>query len=368
MKLLRKVAVKNSLSGLGGFLSLFLFMQVHRDLSRLPVFRNAVITIGTFDGVHAGHRKIIEQLQEEAGKIGGETVIITFHPHPRKVVREGQAPVPILTTLPEKVELLNELGINHLVVIPFNEAFASQTADEYIENFLFRKFHPHTIIIGYDHKFGKGRSGNYQLLEVYGKKLGFAVKEIPEHVLNEITISSTKIREALLTHDVATANHFLSYSYFFEGIVVKGKQLGRTLGYPTANIEVPDNEKLIPGNGIYTVEATLQPTDAGTRPSAISNQLAEEINEVISATSQAIPQALQGMMSIGLNPTVNGAQRTIEVNLFNWDQDIYGQTLRIFLKRYLRAEEKFSSLDALIAQLDIDKENSLKVFGITHNS
>ena len=317
-------------------------MQVHKDLSRLPDFHNAVVTIGTFDGVHAGHRKIIEQLQKEATQINGETVIITFHPHPRSVVKEGQSAVPILTTLPEKIELLDELKINHLVVIPFNEAFASQTAEEYIEAFLYQKFHPHTIIIGYDHKFGKGRSGNYQLLEVYGDKLGFIVKEIPEHVLNEITISSTKIRGALLNHDVTTANRFLSYDYFFEGLVVKGKQLGRTLGYPTANIEVQDKEKLIPGNGIYTVEARL-------------------VSDEWSVGSKEDIDTLQGMMSIGLNPTVSGTQRTIEVNLFNFNKDIYGQTLRIFLKHYLRAEEKFNGLDALIQQLHKDKTDSLSI-------
>ena len=333
-------------------------MQVHKDLSALPHFRNAVITIGTFDGVHAGHRKIIEQLKNEAEKTGGETVIITFHPHPRKIVREGQSPVPILTTLNEKIDLLEAIGINHLVVIPFDEAFAVQSAEEYIQNFLYQKFHPHTIIIGYDHKFGRNRSGNYQLLEKYGKELGFVVKEIPEHILNEVTISSTKIREALLNHDVRTANHFLSYPYFFEGIVVKGKQLGRTIGYPTANIEIEDKEKLVPGNGIYAVEAQI----VGYELSAISHQPSEETKPVFPHTPNLIPQTLQGMMSIGLNPTVNGTQRTIEVNLFDFNQDIYGQTLRISLIQYLRDEEKFSGLDALKEQLAKDKGKSLAIF------
>ena len=333
-------------------------MQVHKDLSALPHFRNAVITIGTFDGVHAGHRKIIEQLKNEAEKTGGETVIITFHPHPRKIVREGQSPVPILTTLNEKIDLLEIIGINHLVVIPFDEAFAVQSAEEYIQNFLYQKFHPHTIIIGYDHKFGRNRSGNYQLLEKYGKELGFVVKEIPEHILNEVTISSTKIREALLNHDVRTANHFLSYPYFFEGIVVKGKQLGRTIGYPTANIEIKDKEKLVPGNGIYVVEAQI----VGYELLANSHQLSEKTKPVFHHTPKLTPQTLQGMMSIGLNPTVNGTQRTIEVNLFDFNQDIYGQTLRISLIQYLRDEEKFSGLDALKEQLAKDKEASLIIF------
>ena len=322
-------------------------MQVHRDLSFLPPFRNAVITIGTFDGVHAGHRKIIEQLKSEAQKVNGETIIITFHPHPRKVVA-GQSPVAILTTLSEKIELLEALFIDHLVVIPFDEAFAAQTAEEYIRNFLFAHFHPHTIIIGYDHKFGKGRSGNYQLLEQWGTKLGFRVKEIPEQLLNEVIVSSTKIRNALLNSDVKTANQFLSYNYFFEGIVVKGKQLGRKLGYPTANIEIEDKEKLVPGNGIYAVEVNL----VSSERSVVSKKAASPLTTY---------HSLKGMMSIGLNPTVNGIWRTIEVNIFDWDKDIYGEIVRISLVKYLRPEEKFESLAALIEQLAKDKAVSLSI-------
>lgn len=322
-------------------LSLF-FMQVHRDLSLLPRFHNAVITIGTFDGVHAGHRKIIAQLKQEATEIDGETVIITFHPHPRKVVREGQSPVAILTTLDEKIELLEALFIDHLVIIPFDEIFAAQTADEYIRDFLYKRFQPHTIIIGYDHKFGKGRSGDFYLLKDWGKKLGFIVKEISEEILNEIIISSTKIRTALLTNKLSVANEFLTYPYFFEGIVVKGKQLGRTIGYPTANIEVDNKEKLIPGNGIYAVEI-----------SGLPNEKRELMNP------QALPRHFQGMMSVGLNPTVNGTVRTIEVNIFDFDEDIYAKIMRIYFKHYLRSEEKFSSLDALKEQLAKDKQNTL---------
>ncbi len=328
-------------------------MQLHRDLSFLPTFRNAVITIGSFDGVHAGHRKIIEQLKSEAEQVNGEAIIITFHPHPRKIIHEGQLSVPILTTLPEKIELLEQLAIDHLVIIPFDEAFAAQTAEEYIQNFLFAHFHPHTIIIGYDHKFGKGRSGNYQLLEQWGTKLGFRVKEIPEKLLNEVIVSSTKIRAALLSNDVKTANQFLSYDYFFEGPVVKGKQLGRTLGYPTANIEVEDKEKLIPGNGIYAVEAKVVREMVSSELSAVNEKTASPLTT---------HHSLKGMMSIGLNPTVNGTKRTIEVNIFDFREDIYGKTLRVSLKEYLRPEEKFESLDALIEQLAKDKETTLSIF------
>ena len=317
-------------------------MLVHRDLSHLPHFRNAVITIGTFDGVHAGHRKIIEQLKREAEEVGGETIIITFHPHPRRIVHEGQSAVPILTTLPEKIALLQSLYIDHLVVIPFDAAFSNQTAEEYIQSFLWEKFHPHTVIIGYDHKFGKGRKGDYHLLEAYGKQLGFVVKEIPEHVLNEVTISSTRIREALLKSDVATANKFLSYDYFFEGLIVMGNQLGRTIGYPTANLEIEDTEKLIPGNGVYAIEAEL-------------------VSSELSVVNEENSYSLKGMMNIGMRPTVNGTRRTIEVNLFDFNTDIYGQTLRVFIKYYLRGEVKFNGLDALKAQLAQDKIHSIEL-------
>src|SRR6476619_2771367 len=230
-------------------------MQVHNNINMLPVFRNAVVTIGTFDGVHTGHQQIIAQLKQEAAAINGETVIITFHPHPRKIISEKK--FFILNTLEEKIHLLEVKEIDHLVIVPFDEAFAHQSAEEYVTNFLFEKFHPHTVIIGYDHRFGKDRQGDYHLLEDYGKKLGFTVKEIPEHLLHKVIVSSTRIREALLVGDIVTANEYLGYDYSFEGIVVEGDRLGRQLGYPTANLKIEDSEKLIPGNGIYAVEVQL---------------------------------------------------------------------------------------------------------------
>jgi len=304
-------------------------MQVYTQINNLPVFRNAVVTIGTFDGVHTGHQQIIAQLKEEAHAIGGETVIITFHPHPRKVVAHKE--VFVLNTLDEKIELLREKGIDHLVVVPFDERFASQSAKEYVEHFLFEKFHPHTVIIGYDHRFGHGRQGDYHLLEDFGKQLGFLVKEIPEHVLNNITVSSTKIREALLNSDVETANNYLGYDYFFEGLVIEGNKLGRTLGYPTANLQIETPEKLIPGNGVYAVIASV---DKST---------------------------YKAMMNIGVRPTVDGKKRMIEVNLFDFNQDIYGKTLRVYIKKYLRGEVKFNGLEELKNQLGIDKESTLRV-------
>ena len=323
-------------------------MQVHRSINDLPKFKNAVVTIGTFDGVHLGHREIIKQLKEEAALINGETVIITFHPHPRTVVNGGK-PVYLLTTLNEKILLLEDLGIDHLVVVPFNEIFSNQLADEYVKHFLFEKFHPHTLIIGYDHKFGKNRTGDYHLLEKYGKELGFVVKEIPEQVLNKITISSTRIREALLKNDIETANKYLGYPYFFEGIVVDGNKLGRTLGYPTANIIIHDENKLVPANGIYIAEAEIL-----ARESLNSN-----IGSQLVARSSKL---LHGMMSIGVRPTVDGKNRTIELNIFDFEKDIYGETLKVYVLSYLRPELKFNSLDELKIQMAKDKEDSLKFF------
>src|SRR5450432_2762223 len=244
-------------------------MVVHTDIENLPFFKNAVITIGTFDGVHTGHLRIIHQLTKEAANINGESVIITFHPHPRMVIdvasqassRSNYEELKLLNTLPEKIELLQKQDIDHVVIVPFTIAFSEQSPEEYIKDFLVSKFHPHTIITGYDHHFGKNRQGNYKLLEFYQSEYNFKVNEIPEHVLHNVTISSTKIRHALEEGDINTANEYLGYSYFFEGKVIEGEKLGRTLGYPTANILITDNNKLVPGNGVYAVEVSFnEPT------------------------------------------------------------------------------------------------------------
>ena len=307
-------------------------MQVHRSINHLPEFKNAVVTIGTFDGVHTGHQEIIEHLKQEAKSINGETVLITFHPHPRKIVSSKN--IFILNTLFEKVELLESKGIDHLVVVPFDENFAHQTPDEYVKNFLFEKIHPHTVIIGYDHRFGRNRQGDYHLLENYGKQLGFVVKEIPEHLVHREIVSSTKIREALLAGDITTANEYLGYDYFFEGIVAEGNKLGRVLGYPTANLEIEDKEKLIPGNGIYVVQCEIRNLKSQIR---------------------------NGMMSIGVRPTIGISDRTIEVNIFDFDENIYGKILRVYVKQYLREEVKFNNLEELKEQLAKDKVDSLNI-------
>ena len=232
-------------------------MKVHFDTDNLPNFTRAVITIGTFDGVHMGHRQIIDKLKQEATSIKGETVIITFHPHPRKVVSSTILGIRLINTLEEKIQLLGNLGIDHLVVVPFTDAFANQPAEDYVADFLISKFHPHTIIIGYDHRFGKERKGDYLLLEKMASSLDFQLKEIPKHVLDEIAISSTKIREALLEGKIEIADKLLGYEFFFSGTVVDGDKLGRKLGYPTANLKITNEEKIIPGNGIYAVYAEL---------------------------------------------------------------------------------------------------------------
>lgn len=324
-------------------------MQIHRSLNNLPEFKKTVVTVGTFDGVHLGHRQIIKQLREEAAHINGETVIITFHPHPRTIVA-GKKDIRLLNSLSEKISLIEKLGIDHLVVVAFDEVFSNQTPEEYVKHFLFEKFHPHTIIIGYDHKFGKHRAGDYHLLELYSKQLGFLVKEIPEKIINESIVSSTIIRKALLEHDIENANKYLGYPYFFEGMVVDGNKLGRTLGYPTANITIRDELKLVPANGIYVAEAELINED---------KVFEGAFNKSVSNTNHSL---MQGMMSIGVRPTIDGQNRTIEVNIFDFEKDIYGKTLKVFMHKFLRNEEKFNSLDELKEQMLKDRFNSLQYF------
>ncbi len=304
-------------------------MQIHRDINNLPRFTNAVITIGTFDGVHLGHRQIIDNLKEEAVKAKGESVIITFHPHPRKVVSSVIMGVRLINTLDERIELLEKTGIAHLVIVPFTDYFARQTAEEYIQDFLVEKFKPHTIIIGYDHRFGKERSGDYKMMEAKAPVYNYRLKEIPEHILNTIKVSSTNIRNAILHSNIDEANNFLGYNFFFTGEVFHGDKIGRTIGYPTANLKSTDDEKIALGDGIYAVYAAVE------------------------------GKTYKGMMSIGFRPTVNGKVRVTEVNIFDFDKEIYDQRIRVIVKKYLRSEVKFNGLEELKEQLHKDKENSL---------
>jgi len=305
-------------------------MQVHRTIENLPPFNNAVITIGTFDGVHEGHKKIITALLSKAEEVGGESLIITFDPHPRKIVNPHE-PLQLINTLDEKIELLSKAGIDHLVVVPFTHEFAEQTAEQYIKNFLIDNFHPQIIIIGHDHHFGKGRKGNYKLLEEKAEVYNYQLVEIPKHVLDEIAVSSTKIRKALSESNVETANKLLGYDFFFEGRVLEGDKLGRQLGYPTANLQYTDKDKLQLGHGVYAVYV------------------------VIGSITK------KGMLSIGNRPTLTNSEERIEVNIFEWDQDIYGHTIRVIVKKFLRPQEKYNSLEELIQQLAKDREVSLSV-------
>lgn len=325
-------------------------MKVYFSTETIPAFKKAVVTIGTFDGVHTGHKSILEQLKREAARIGGETVIITFHPHPRKVIVSGQPAIHLINTIDEKIELLQKNSIDHLVVVPFTDDFSQQSPEEYIEKFLVEKFHPHTVIIGYDHRFGKNRLGDYKLLEEYSARLGFNLMEIPAHVINDNTVSSTRIREAVLHGNTDAANTLLGYDFFFEGTVVDGNKLGRTLGYPTANLRIENAEKLVPGNGIYAVkvEVRSQKSEAGSETSDLGPQTSD---------------LRSGMMSIGIRPTIGGTDRVIEVNIFDFNEDIYGATIRVYIRKYLRSEVKFNGLDALVEQLGKDKEDTLRVLG-----
>ncbi len=326
-------------------------MRVHSDIHNLPLFHNAVVTIGTFDGVHTGHRQIISQLKQEAFHIQGETVIITFHPHPRMVLhalRGKSDSIQLLNTLPEKIELLGKQGIDHLVVVPFNEDFALLSAEAYIKDFLVKRFHPRTIIIGYDHRFGKNREGDYQLMESYGKALGYQVKEIPQYILNHVAISSTTIRKALGNGDISAANEYLGYPYFMEGKVVEGNRMGRTIGFPTANLEIANPHKLVPSMGVYAIQVSMEGyPGTGKEKSPDFSQ----------------GPIVKGMLNIGTRPTVGGSKMNIEANLFDYEGDLYGKSLRVYFRKYLREERKFENLEKLKSQLNQDRSLAKEILG-----
>lgn len=300
-------------------------MRVYTDIDSLPAFTRAVITTGSFDGVHSGHALIIDRLLKEAEAISGTPIIITFYPHPKQVVEVPGKPLYILNTSAEKYELLRRKGIENIVVVPFDKAFSALTAQEYIEKFIVAKFHPAIIVVGYDHRFGNNREGDFSLLKKAGLTHNFIVHEIPEHVIKNVTISSTEIRRSLPEGDIEKAASYLGYDYFFSGTVIPGNKLGRTIGYPTANLQIDDEHKLIPANGVYAVDVYLRERN------------------------------LKGMMNIGIRPTVGGTTRVTEVNIFDFDEDIYGQTMKVILKKHLRKEIKFSGLEELKAHLEKDR-------------
>ena len=303
-------------------------MKVHHNILELPQFERAVLTIGTFDGVHLGHRKIIEQLVNEAKQVNGTSIVLTFFPHPKHVVGNKSEAVLLLNTLEEKVKLLSEAGVDHLVITPFTTAFAELSAENYIKDFLVKSFHPHTLIIGYDHRFGKNRIGDFNMLEKYSTEFGYKVMEVPEHILAHIKISSTQIRNQLLLGNVEQANELLGYQYFFSGTVIDGEKRGITIGFPTANLSILDNEKLIPAEGVYAVDVKIEGEDI----------------------------RYKAMMNMGTKPTFDGQEKAIEVNIFDFDEMIYGKKLTVFLKFKIRDEIKFDSVDALVMQLNEDRK------------
>lgn len=305
-------------------------MRIYHGTEELGNIPYSVVTTGTFDGVHLGHQRIIKRLKEVAAKEGGETVLLTFHPHPRTVLFPD-SPLSLLTTPQEKTFLLEKAGIDHLVIIPFTKEFSQLSSEAFIRKILVNDTGTKKLVIGYDHHFGRNREGSFEHLKEFGPVYGFTVEEIPAKDVDSVNVSSTRIRKALESGNVRTANRYLGYEYFMSGVVVKGKQLGRTLGYPTANIEISDKAKLVPADGIYAVRVTHN------------------------------GQLYGGMMSIGMNPTVDGKHRTIEVNIFNFDNTIYGETLTVHFVNRIREEMKFNSLEALVKQIDSDKEISLRL-------
>ena len=309
-------------------------MQLHKDISKLPTFINAVLTIGSFDGVHLGHQTILSQLVGDAKAIGGSSIVISFFPHPKMFLgTDHTKPIQLLNTIAEKAELMEKSGVDHLVIVPFTADFASMDPEDYISNFLVRYFHPNTIIIGHDHRFGKNRSGGFELMKSCGDKYGFQVMEIPEYILNDITINSTSIRRKLESGDITEANQLLGYCYSLTGTIIKGNQIGRTIGFPTANLSVKDDWKLIPCNGVYAVKVL--------------------INE---------NEHFQGMMNIGIRPTFEGKERNIEVHVFDFDKEIYQEKMTVYLIQKIRDEIKFANINELQEQINTDKSTCLQLF------
>jgi len=287
-----------------------------------------VVTIGTFDGVHIGHQKIIEQVVASAKKLNQKSVLLTFFPHPRMVLQKD-ATIEMINTIDEKANLLAKTGLDYLVVHPFSLAFSRLTALDFVKDILIHQLNTSKLIIGYDHHFGKNREGNIEQLTEYSNLYDFEVEEIPVQDINDVSVSSTKIRKALSEKNIKTANKYLGYNFMLNGKVVNGKQLGGKIGYPTANINIEEDYKLIPKTGVYVVK------------SSIHNVL------------------VFGMMNIGFRPTVNGKHQTIEVHFFDFNVNLYGQNLTIEILYFLRDEEKFSSIETLISQLETDKSNAL---------
>lgn len=301
-------------------------MQIYYSIDDFKPVKNAVVTSGTFDGVHVGHKKILSRLTEIARKSGGETVVITFWPHPRLVLYPDDKQLRLLNTFEEKAELLKKEGVNHLLRIPFTKEFSQLSSEDFITKILVEKIGTKKLVIGYDHHFGKNREGSFEQLTLNAPKYGFEVEEIPRQDVDHVAVSSTAIRKAIESADLDTANHLLGQPYTLSGRVVKGDQLGRQLGYPTANVEIDSLHKLIPADGIYAVRV------------------------------HHANASYKGALYIGNRPTVDGTKKVIEVNMFNFAQEIYGESLTVEFHKFIRGDRKFDSLDELKDQITLDKE------------
>lgn len=307
-------------------------MKTYHHFSEFKRLDNAVATIGTFDGVHFGHQKIIKRLCELAKSTGGESVILTFFPHPRMIIDPENQDLKLINTIAEKIEILAELGVDHLIITPFTRDFSNLNPAEYIKNILVDTIGIKQLIVGYDHRFGKDRKGGMQELEMYAKQFDYQIEEIAKQDIDDVAVSSTKIRKALLNGEVALAASYLGYHFSLHGRVIKGDKIGRTIGFPTANIFLEETYKLIPSDGIYAVTV-----DMGS-------------------------ESYKGMAYIGQRPTINGMTRNIEVNIFDFNKEIYGQYITMTFLEFLRHDVKFTGLEALKIQLQKDKEETLNYF------
>ena len=308
-----------------------IILKVFNSINDFTTSKKTIVTLGTFDGVHFGHNAILDKICRVANSEGLESVILTFFPHPRLVVSNNYD-IKLLNTIEEKTVLLEKKGIQNFIIHPFDKTFSELSPREFVTQILVEKLNIQKIIIGHDHKFGKDRAADFNDLINFGKEFGFEVEEISAQQINEVSVSSTKIRNSLLEGNISLANEYLGYPYVLTGNVVKGNQLGRTIGFPTANIEIPEDYKLIPKNGVYVVTAN------------VSNK------------------TVFGMMNIGVKPTLGENKLSIEVHLLNFDQDIYNQKIQVNILERLRDEQKFESFDALKSQIEIDKQNTIHYF------
>ncbi|MEM1216868.1 MAG: bifunctional riboflavin kinase/FAD synthetase, partial [Bacteroidota bacterium] len=307
-------------------------MRIFRQLDELPTFHNAVLTIGSFDGVHLGHQQLLARINGLAQERDGESIVITFHPHPRQVIYPNDDSLVLLTTTEEKLALFRRYGVDNVVVVPFTVAFSQQSADEYIQRFLVEKFQPSVIVIGYDHKFGLNRQGDLNYLKWHSKAFEYAVEEIAAQEVDDMAVSSTKVRRALQAGRVEDARRWLGHAYTLAGKVVKGQQLGRQLGFPTANIQVRNRHKLIPADGVYAVRVQVAET------------------------------TYDGMLYIGERPSIEGVtERVIEVNIFAFQADIYDQDIRVTFYHHLRGDTAFDSLEGLKNQLAQDQDEAQRL-------